>query len=91
MKSANHMAKISDEFMKKNALDKIKLQVSKDTIKLIESDIQMASSLGMKHCERHIHESVHKGVIQEIRDNGYTVQLIGVDSTAGSAHIKISW
>ncbi|WP_215845051.1 hypothetical protein [Candidatus Pantoea bituminis] len=91
MKSAINMAKVSEKNLGNNVLEQIKLQVSKDTIKLIESDIQVAASLGMKNCERHIHGSVHETVIQEIRDNGYTVQIIGIDPAAGSAHIKLSW
>lgn len=65
--------------------------LTEDTIKLIESDIQGAADLGLKNYERHIRDSVHKAVVNELRDNGYAVQMIGVDHAAGSAHIKISW
>lgn len=89
MKSAINMAKASDKNMGKNMLEQIKLQVLKGPIKLIGSDIQVAASLGIKNCERHSHGSVHESVIQEIRDNGYTVQIIGIDPAAGGEHIKL--
>jgi hypothetical protein len=91
MKIALDMAEASKKSNENSALEMMKMLAIKDTITLIEHRIEEAASYGIKSCENHIHEFAIEAVHSEFGKIGYSVQTIGVDPAAGSAHIKISW
>lgn len=91
MKSALEMANTAEKSHENNALQMMKMLAIKDTIKLVECSIKEAASYGRTSWDDHIRESALEAVHSKFGELGYSVHTIGVDPTAGSAHIKISW